>query len=494
MRIILAAAALLIVFAPPLLLTADNWENVPVDPSLEKIRIDVECHSGTPPVLEFVLTDPASRVRSVEFDFDGDGVTDVTADGWPQNVLFRGIPYRRPGVHTVACTIHTDGGTLRRRVEIGFTEYRWGVNNFRFANDGEYENFIDFVSLTTLEWAQARFGELSPGDKILLLSFMYSMYRGSIGRCYGFTGGQIFYLDHPDALPPLYDSVYQLSERDDRIVRQMDFVQNDIVFSNFLSGKIQIEGNQSEEDLRSQLETIVRSVRRGRAIILGYISPRMHHSMVVYGYFRHIGSDRITLLVANNWEREQDNNTFSEDAENIVVDLTGSRPYMSWFDLTKKRRRYPKKIFAIPLEDRYDLKREQLDALLDSIRSRLVKERKSVVLVEKTEVAYVVDGEGKRRGYIKPKTLFELHDVVFKKIDYNYVFEVPLDGVYELHLEKRRYNEELGRYKPVNLFFLAETDNGEVTFRDMDIPLSDDEERVYVIDHGTIRLGSEAGE
>jgi hypothetical protein len=396
------------------------------------------------------------------------------------------VPYRTAGTHTALITIHGEEESIRRTVEIGFTEYRWGVNNFRFANDGEYENFIDFVSMTTLEWAAERFGGLELSEEIMLLSFMYSMYKGSVGRCYGFTGGQIYYRNHPEELPPLYENVYHLSERDDRVIREMDYVQNDIVFSNFMSGKIQLEGEQDEESLRAELDIIMESVRDGRTIIIGYISNRMHHSMVVYGYFRQIESRRTTLLVANNWEREQNDNTFSEDAENIVVDLSGSRPEMTWFDLTKKRRRYPKKIFAIPREDGYELGRHQMEELLDSIWTRILDEGKSVLLVEKTEVAYLVDGEGRRKGYMKPRTLRELSDVDFKKIDYNFIFELPKDGVYELRLKKRRYNDELERYKPVNLFFLTPSNGHTVTFRDTDIPVSDEEETVYLIERGEI--------
>ena len=43
------------------------------------LQLDIECHSGTPLVLEFVLTKGKDiGIKRVDFDFESDGVIDLT--------------------------------------------------------------------------------------------------------------------------------------------------------------------------------------------------------------------------------------------------------------------------------------------------------------------------------------------------------------------------------------------------------------------------------
>jgi hypothetical protein len=452
------------------------------DPS-SSIYLNVESHSGTPLVLEFVLKAPKDIVRSVSLDFESDGQYDLTINRPQEEVVFRGIPYRKPGTYRATAYIHTSRGNVIREYVIAFTDFVWGRDNYTFANDGKYEDSGDFVSETLIRWAEDRFGDLSSEERVLLLSVMYDIYKGSIGRCYGFTGEQIYYITGPDRLPEHYASLYEIREEDAAVFRNMDYIQNDIVFSNFLTGKIKVQEKQPKNELLRELHVVRQSLEKGMPIIIGYLSRKMHHSMVVYGYIHNLFRDRVTLVTANNWEREQNNNTFSEDAENIVIDLGGASTHLSWYDLTKKRYRYPKSIFAVHREEHYSLSMEDYSSLLRRTRRRIIDEDRIVIMVEKTETALLEDAAGKRQGYSKPRYYREIDEISFKKIDYNYIFELPADAdrEYRLILKKRRYNEQLDQYKPVNLYSIIPTgtDEGIYTATLKDLPVEDEQELVF---------------
>jgi hypothetical protein len=429
----------------------------------KSIGLELECHSGTPLILEYVLSDKEKIVEKLFFDFDDDGVADLALDPIEQNgeegaVVFRGVPYRREGKYRSTIYLKTRSGTHARSYIVSFNDFIWGRDNFNFANDGKFEDTIDFVSKTLIEWAEERFGPLTRDQQVILLYVMYSIYKGSIGRCYGFTGGEIYYMENPQRLPFGCAGTYDIPEGDERIIREMDFVQNDIVFSNYLLKGVDLTRKQDSEAFLKELEKVKRSIDRGRNIILGYVSPKMHHSMVAYGYIENQFKGSTTLVVANNWEREQMSNTFSEDAENLVFASSDEGVKVTWYDLTKKEVRYPEMIFAIEREDRYSLEREGFLALLARTEERIRKKGKIILMVEETEVAYVIDGDGKKRGYKKPRYFKDTEEIDFRKIDYNYVFELPADGEYRLLLKNPRYNEERGRYKDVNLYGIFPAD------------------------------------
>jgi len=455
---------------------------VPTGDVNKKLTLDIESHSGTPPVLEFVLKGPEGTVQYLSFDFESDGRRDLLIDEIHGEVVFRGVPFRKPGLYHTTVHLYTGEERFTREFNIAFTDFVWGRDNFQFANDGKFEDATDFVSQTLMEWAEDRFGALSQNQQVILLSIMYDIYKGSIGRCYGFTGQQIFYINNPDLIHVDHGSVYSVEESTQQLYKSMDFVQNDIVFSNFLSGKINIMDAQDREGLLRELAVVKSSIQRGEHIIMGYLSNRMHHSMVAYGYFENLFSNKVTLVVANNWEREQNNNTFSEDAENIVVDLGPKKPRLSWYDLTKKRYRYPKSLFAVKREQQYQLSLDDLDALLNGAMADIIESDRSIVIVEKTETAYMTDEEEKKQGYSKPKYFRENDDITFKKIDYNFIFQFAAENEYRLVLKKRRYNKEREDYKEANLFAIIPRDGGLHTVVMRNLPVQDEADLVFLVD------------
>ena len=470
---------------------------IPTDSSAEKynrsIYMDIESRSGTPLVLNFVLKDLEGIVERVYFDFESDGYVDLEVDNSveeksvEEKVVFRGVPYRKRGIYTASIYLETEHGTFLREFVVTFTDFVWGRDNFSFANDGKFENTIDFVSNTVIDWAEDRFGDLTPDQEVLLLYVMYNIYKGSMGRCYGFSGWESYYLQHPEGISYPYVNTYSIDEWDQRMIREMDYAQNDIVFSNFVSGKIAVSGVQTSESLRKELLTLKESIAMGKPMILSIISKKIHHSMAAYGYFENKYRDKITVLVANNWERKSNLNSFSEDAESIVVQFVDASRIIKWYDHTKKKYYYLKKLFAIEREEEYDPAPEDLFSLLRKTADSIINDGKIIVMVEKTEEAYIVDENGKKIGYKKPKQFKELNKISFKKIDYNYVFEIPwdkennLNKQYTLVVKKKRYNEKRKMYEKVNVFGIIPDKSGIHTEVFENLPVDENQDRAFII-------------
>lgn len=452
----------------------------------KNLFLNIECHSGTPPILEFVLKDSDKIVKQVLFDFEGDGEIDLKIDHIINEVLFRGVPYKKSGTYTAYVYLDTAHGIFMREFIISFTEFIWGRDNFNFANDGKFEDAIDSVSNTVIGWAQQRFGPCTQEEKVLLLSIMYEIYRGSIGRCYGFSGGVVYYINHPDCIPFPYDSVYAIDEKDIRIIRFLDFLQNDIFFANLISGRIDLYKRQDTKSLKEEMNRIRKSINSGKPMIVVFLNNEMHFSMVVFGYFENIYRNRITLLAASSWERNQEINSFSENAQNIVINLVKNNHAIIWYDLTTRRYRYPDKIVAVDVEEKYSFRQEDFISLLEQIKDELLQKDKILIMVEKTENAYVADKEGRRKGYEKPIILNELDDVSFRRVDYNYIFEIPKSREYSLILKKRRYNKEQRRYKEVNIYGIIPQNGIIKTFMINNVPMEEGAEKVFIINNDGI--------
>lgn len=70
-----------------------------------------------------------------------------------------------------------------------------------------------------VDWAEDRFGDLTPDQEVLLLYVMYNIYKGSMGRCYGFSGGESYYLQHPERISYPYVNTYSIDEWDQMRIR-----------------------------------------------------------------------------------------------------------------------------------------------------------------------------------------------------------------------------------------------------------------------------------
>ena len=193
------------------------------------------------------------------------------------------------------------------------------------------------------------------------------------------------------------------------------------------------------------------------------------------------------MLVANNWERKSNVNSFSEDAESIVVQFIDKSRLIKWHDYTKKKHLYLKMLYAIEREEVYNPVPQDLFSLIQSTADNIINDNKIIVMVEKTEEAYIVDESGKKIGYKKLKQYKELDRISFKKIDYNYVFEIPLDKgndlneQYSLVVKKKRYNEKRKMYEKVNVFGIIPYESGIHTEVYKNLPVDENKDRSFVI-------------
>ena len=100
-----------------------------------------------------------------------------------------------------------------------------------------------------------------------------------------------------------------------------------------------------------------------------------------------------------------------------------------------------------------------------------------------------MDNDGNETGYKKPKTFKKLDEVIFRKIDYNYIFEIPKGNEYTLVLKKRRYNKEKKMHKTANLFFIIPGQGELKTLAFDNLTIHDDKEtRFQIIEDRINRL------
>jgi hypothetical protein len=144
-------------------------------------------------------------------------------------------------------------------------------------------------------------------------------------------------------------------------------------------------------------------------------------------------------------------------------------------------------LFAIERKYQYLLRAEDFFSLIDATEKNLIADGRIILMIEETEVAYIIDEEGKRRGYKKPRYFNETDGISFKKIDYNYIFELPKGREYKLILYKARYNKEFETYKDVNLYGIIPAESDVLSFVYSKIQVDDKSETVFFVnDEGVL--------
>ncbi|NBC28394.1 MAG: hypothetical protein GVY29_00200 [Spirochaetes bacterium] len=361
-------------------------------------------------------------------------------------------PFRRPGVHALSIRIEPAGGALDEtagaagagRVEftVGFVDYVWGRDNFRFANDAEYRTSLDPYSVMLFEWLEERFGgegEVGEREKALIVHEMYTLFGKNAGRCYAFAGSQLRYYRRPGLLPRYYDSVYEASQRNRLLRREMTFLQMDLVFHHFVEGeqRRQPDGAQTREELIELSERVQREIDEGSPVVLGLLAEELHHSVMVYGYIADPQRKTVDLIAANNWKRDQSVNIYSPDVENLRLrlgaDHEGRR--IEWRNAKKRRTREPDRLFIADVRREYRHSRAALDELVAARLDDLQERQVSLLVVEQAESAFLTDRDGSTSGYDKPRTTRGIDGVDFRRVQTSYQFTVPADGDYQLQVE-----------------------------------------------------------
>jgi len=419
--------------------------------------VDVRCYTGNPALLEFYLTDKEGVIKEVELATEGGRflweIPDLEDRG-DKGVELRIQPFLKPGSYDFI--LHLKGKedfTESRSFRLVFTDFVWGRDNFSFANDGEYEKLLGSYSAVLFSWLMERFGEIPDWQRFILVHYMYSLFSGSTGNCYAFSGSMKRYHDKPELLPWYYRSIYGVYERSTAFQKEMHHLQMDMVFDHFVIGGYSPSspegseetprgtpgrtatqsGLQGREETLGELEGIKKSLEKGRPVVMGLMAPDLHHSLLVYGYLENHNAGTLDLLAANNWNREQNNNLFSKDADNLRFHLSPDRegPLMEWSNRWAKRRHFPERIFVVGVRDNYSHSLEALEGFLEEGYREVFQGRKAILVVEKSKEAWL-ELEDKKTGFFENRTVQELEGIVYYNADGNHLFEISSAGEYLL--------------------------------------------------------------
>ncbi len=451
-----------------------------------EIILNASSRGGTPLLLEFHLQDPSGHVKQVNFDFTGNGITDYAfflpavpeeEEGENPPPVYRGIPYRGFGdVHYMKVQLVTEAGSLYRDFEIAFTDFQWGRDNLSFANDNRFRDTAGAVSDYVLDWARSRFGSIDEQQEMLLVSLMYRLFRGNIGRCYGFSALGLYYQAYSWVLGAQYEHAYDLPEKNRDVISLLHMLQNDIVYHVFSAGDISPELDHGPQDLAAEREKILTSIGEGTPLVLGYLSRNTHHSMVAFGYIMDVKQDRLLITAANNWNREQADNMFSKDALMIPLYMKDGTYRVDWLSYTYRDE--DRLIVIDPLRPFFH-NRESFDFLLEEERQLIISGEKDRVIVEHPLFAYAEDDTGAKRGYDGTRSWWGIPGISLRRFDDIFIFDIPRDLVLTLSVGGGGWNDRQERFKLPNIYFaLGHEDKLEIiSARGLDI--GEDEVMVY---------------
>ncbi|MFP4567222.1 MAG: hypothetical protein ACLFNX_12040 [Spirochaetaceae bacterium] len=407
-------------------------------------RPELRSSSGSPLLLEVILEDPPSdleeiavRTGSSELRFDAPrpGTRRAAEDGTAEDPLVLTLtPFLEPGVYDLEIELRGPRSRVVATFEVGFVDFVWGRDNFRFGNNADYESRVGDYSQVLSAWLEKRFGSVSDAERALLVHYMYGLFGETPGRCYAFTGSQLLYDRNPDARPSYVEKTYDIRMRSTRSQREMHELQLDMVYDYFVAGGAPVEGRQTLLEVARELARIRRRIAEGSPVVTGYISPDLHHAMLVYGYILDRRRGRVDLLVANNWKSGQDLNLRSVDAEVIRVDLreaeagteeAGEGDLIEWRTREGPRRRSPHRMFIVPVRESYDHARQPLERLLAGRFAELRQQERRIITVENAEAAWIAGPDGRSAGYRERRTRSELESVTFDRLKQTTIFEFP---------------------------------------------------------------------
>jgi len=438
-------------------LTITDWctEHAP------DLVVEVRSRSGSPLLLEFLINDPELALERLTIES-----TDSTASfkvPETEEIDIKLTAFHEAGVHDITVTMETETGSCTRELQVAFSDFVWGRDNFRFSNKRSPHGSVRPYSRVLFPWAEERFGTLQPEEKTVLLDFTYALFGGRIGRCYAFTGSQVRFRRNSDLLPSYYDSIYAVREATPDVQDQMNMLQNDIMFKQFVSRGYDLDTEQSLESLRSETSAVIDEIAAGRVAAFGYVAPQRHHSMLAYGYLTDSTGDRITLIVANNWGEEHDQNIFSEAAERVAIhldeDYEGHR--VQWVDTSHRVYEYAEHFFFVDIPDEYEYEHKALSELVAERRARLRETQHALVVVEQARDAVLADQEGTKSGRVGRRTYRDLESVSYRRVEDVHVFEFPAEHALTLRVSPLEDNSERPDETKANVFVLTHpTKNG----------------------------------
>lgn len=396
------------------------------DNSESAFTLDIRSRSGSPLILELLIEDPQQILKQlrVESEF---GTANFLLPELEQSETFLN-PFYEPGIYPVSISMESENDIWKRELKIGFSEFIWGRDNFRFSNKrSEYWGILPY-SKALFPWAEKRFGIQNQEDLMLLLNVTYHIFNGRIGRCYAFSGSQVRYVRNPDLLPRYYSKVYNIRETNIPVQAEMNILQNDIMYDHFVVNGYNYTSEQGLPALQAEINDIMERISLGELVSIGYFNAKRHHSLLVYGFISDPVSKRITLITANNWGTEHNENMVSKAVVQIEVNLDENytdEPRVRWIDPANSSYRYAEHLFAVDIKDEYEHDPEVMKALISEQHALLQESETALIIVEQADEAVLIDAEGNTTGLLGRSTTEEIDGVVYKRVDDTHLFEFP---------------------------------------------------------------------
>jgi hypothetical protein len=205
----------------------------------------------------------------------------------------------------------------------------------------------------------------------------------------------------------------------------MNMLQNDIMYDHFVVNGYDYTTEQDLPALQDEIADIMKRISLGELVSIGYFNAKRHHSLLVYGYISDPESKRVTLITANNWGVEHNENMVSKAVVQIEVNLdenyTESR--VQWIDPTSSSYRNAEHLFAVDVKDEYEHDPEVMAALISEQHAQLKETETALVIVEQADEAVLIDAEGNKTGLLGRSTTEEIDGVVYKQVDDTHLFE-----------------------------------------------------------------------
>ena len=402
---------------------------------------DMRSFSGSPLMLQVVLSDPDRRLRSFTLSCESSTLAyRIPADLDRAEHLFHVSPFFGPGVHDVEVRLDIDEGQSKRtRVQVGFVDFVWGRDNLSFGNNHAYTSVIGTFGEVLGDWIRERFGEIDEADLILLVDYMYSLFGTNTGRCYAFAGTEVRYWRWPDLLPTYFRTAHDLPGSVARHQREMNYLQFDLVFEHFIAHGWfdRLWRPMSREQIHAQALEIEARIAAGEPVAVGFGGPGFHHSMLVFGFIHNPARQTIDLLVANNWKSDEKLNIHSEDAEMVRLFLAPDREgaRIEWRYADGLRTSVIDRLITLDvLRDAHIHDRRHLEALLARLRAEFTAQARALVVVEEVVGARLV-ADGGMAGRLRNRDVRQLDDVWFEYLGRVYRFSYPAGAELELEIE-----------------------------------------------------------
>jgi len=389
--------------------------------------LKLRSRSGSPLILEFLIEDPQQGLKQLSIETEVGDASFLL----PELEHFETFlsPFYEPGIYTVTVSVESEDAVWKRDLVIGFSDFIWGRDNFRFSNiRSEYWGILPY-SKALFPWAEKRFGIKNQEDLMLLLNVTYHIFNGRIGRCYAFSGSQVRYVRNPELLPRYYSKVYNIRETNIPVQTEMNMLQNDIMYDHFVVSGYNYTTEQKLPALQAEITDIMDRISLGELISIGYFNSQRHHSLLVYGFISDPESKRVTLITANNWGVEHNENMVSKAVVQIEVNLDENytEPRVRWIDPSNSSYRYAEHLFAVDVKDEYEHDPRVMAALISEQYAILQGTETALIIVEQADDAVFIDAEGNKTGLLGRSATEEIDGVVYKKVDDTHLFEFPAE-------------------------------------------------------------------